>query len=112
MLTEAEKRRLTPQELLEAEREEQQIADRRREDNDDYNLFSAAIGLLDRNPALALDQGLTRAARNHALAMAQAQQLSHQFAGEPALSRRIAAVTGTGPWRGRRPVAECVCSSR
>ena len=50
MLTEAEKRRLTPQELLEAEREEQQIADRRREDNDDYNLFSAAIGLLDRNP--------------------------------------------------------------
>lgn len=44
-------------------------------------------------PALAHDPGLTRAARNHALAMAQAQQLSHQFAGEPALTRRIAAAT-------------------
>jgi uncharacterized protein YkwD len=44
-------------------------------------------------PALAIDQGLTQAARNHALAMAQAQQLSHQLAGEPVLTRRIAAVT-------------------
>lgn len=50
MLTDAEKRRLTPQELLEAEREEQRIADRRQEEEDDYNIFSAAINLLDRNP--------------------------------------------------------------
>jgi uncharacterized protein YkwD len=44
-------------------------------------------------PALTLDRGLTEAARNHALAMAKEQQLSHQFAGEPALTRRISAVT-------------------
>jgi len=44
-------------------------------------------------PPLAPDQGLTRAARNHALAMADAKQLSHQFAGEPALTRRIAIAT-------------------
>jgi uncharacterized protein YkwD len=44
-------------------------------------------------PALTLDRGLTEAARNHAFAMAKAQQLSHQFAGEAALTRRIADVT-------------------
>ena len=44
-------------------------------------------------PALAADPGLTRAARNHALVMAREQQLSHQFAGEPILTRRIAAAT-------------------
>lgn len=50
MLTDAEKRRLTPQELLEAEREEQKIVDRRREEEDEYNTFSAGINLLERDP--------------------------------------------------------------
>lgn len=50
MLTDAEKRKMTPQELLEAERGEKQAADRRQEEEDDYNLFSAAINILDRNP--------------------------------------------------------------
>lgn len=44
-------------------------------------------------PALARDEGLTRAARNHALLMAQQRDLSHQFAGEPALGGRIAAAS-------------------
>jgi len=41
-------------------------------------------------PALTLDSGLARAARAHALAMLDARQLSHQFAGEPALPQRLA----------------------
>ena len=40
---------------------------------------------------LQLDEGLTRAARAHAAEMAERQQLSHQFAGEPALAQRLAA---------------------
>jgi uncharacterized protein YkwD len=45
-------------------------------------------------PKLALDSGLTAAARTHAQAMLEAHQLSHQFAGEPTLVRRLA-VTST-----------------
>jgi uncharacterized protein YkwD len=40
---------------------------------------------------LQMDDGLTQAARAHAAAMAQQQQLSHQFAGEPSLAQRLAA---------------------
>ena len=40
---------------------------------------------------LQMDDGLTQAARAHASAMAAQQQLSHQFAGEPALAQRLAA---------------------
>jgi uncharacterized protein YkwD len=40
---------------------------------------------------LQMDEGLTRAARAHAVEMAEWQQLSHQFAGEPALAQRLAA---------------------
>src|SRR5579864_1646016 len=36
-------------------------------------------------PALALDPGLSQAARAHAEAMFAARQLSHQFDGEPSL---------------------------
>ncbi|MGC1648943.1 MAG: CAP domain-containing protein [Candidatus Sulfotelmatobacter sp.] len=42
---------------------------------------------------LALDTGLSQAARTHALAMLQARQLSHQFDGEPSLAVRLAATT-------------------
>jgi uncharacterized protein YkwD len=44
-------------------------------------------------PPLTLDNGLSQAARTHALAMLQARQLSHQFNGEPALPVRLAATT-------------------
>ena len=44
-------------------------------------------------PPLALDAGLSRAARIHAQAMLQAQRLSHQFDGEPSLPLRLAATT-------------------
>jgi len=44
-------------------------------------------------PPLALDAGLTQAARAHAEAMYQAHQLSHQFDGEPSLVERLAAAT-------------------
>src|SRR5882672_6290190 len=40
--------------------------------------------------ALRMDEGLTRAAREHATAMAERRELSHQFAGEPELSQRLA----------------------
>ncbi|HEY1660711.1 MAG TPA: CAP domain-containing protein [Candidatus Sulfotelmatobacter sp.] len=46
-------------------------------------------------PALALDAGLTHAARAHAEAMFTARQLSHQFAGEASLAERLAAATHT-----------------
>jgi uncharacterized protein YkwD len=42
---------------------------------------------------LALDAGLSKAARIHARAMLSAQQLSHQFDGEPSLESRLAAMT-------------------
>jgi uncharacterized protein YkwD len=42
---------------------------------------------------LALDPGLTQAARTHAQAMLDARQLSHQFEGEPSLPQRLAATT-------------------
>jgi len=41
-------------------------------------------------PPLHLDEGLTLAARAHADVMAQQQQLSHQFDGEPSLPHRLA----------------------
>jgi uncharacterized protein YkwD len=41
-------------------------------------------------PSLTLDPGLTSAARTHAQAMLTAQQLSHQFDGEPSLPQRLA----------------------
>ena len=44
-------------------------------------------------PPLVLDEGLSQAARVHAQAMLEAQQLSHQFDGEPPLVQRLA--TGT-----------------
>lgn len=40
---------------------------------------------------LKMDEGLVKAARVHAAEMAAQQQLSHQFAGEPALVQRISA---------------------
>lgn len=42
---------------------------------------------------LTLDSGLSQAARVHALAMLDARQLSHQFAGEAALPQRLALTT-------------------
>ena len=44
-------------------------------------------------PALILDAGLSRAARIHAQAMLEAEQLSHRFDGEAALPDRLAAMT-------------------
>jgi len=44
-------------------------------------------------PTLALDTGLSTAARIHAQAMLEANQLSHQFNGEPTLVRRLAATS-------------------
>jgi uncharacterized protein YkwD len=44
-------------------------------------------------PPLALDAGLTHAARTHAEAMLTARQLSHQFENEPSLPQRLAAAT-------------------
>jgi uncharacterized protein YkwD len=44
-------------------------------------------------PPLTIDAGLSRAARAHAQEMLAAQQLSHQFAGEPSLPQRLAALT-------------------
>jgi uncharacterized protein YkwD len=46
-------------------------------------------------PALALDAGMSEAARAHAEEMFAARQLSHQFAGEPSLPQRLAAATRT-----------------
>ena len=46
-------------------------------------------------PRLALDAGLSQAARAHAEAMYAARQLSHQFEGEPSLPQRLAAATLT-----------------
>ncbi|HTM38763.1 MAG TPA: CAP domain-containing protein [Terriglobales bacterium] len=40
---------------------------------------------------LRMDDGLVRAARAHAVKMAEQEQLSHQFAGEPSLTDRILA---------------------
>lgn len=42
-------------------------------------------------PALKWDERLQRAAREHAALMAEKQQLSHQFPGEPAMHKRLAA---------------------
>jgi uncharacterized protein YkwD len=44
---------------------------------------------------LQKDEGLTRAAREHAAAMAAQQKLSHQLAGEPSLVHRLAANSKT-----------------
>jgi uncharacterized protein YkwD len=44
-------------------------------------------------PTLVIDSGLTAAARAHAQAMLEANQLSHQFAGEPTLVQRLASTT-------------------
>jgi uncharacterized protein YkwD len=44
-------------------------------------------------PPLTLDNGLSQAARTHALAMLEARQLSHQCNGEPSLPVRLAATT-------------------
>lgn len=46
-------------------------------------------------PPLQKDEGLTRAARAHATAMAAQRKLSHQFSGEPNLEHRLAANTNT-----------------
>ena len=44
-------------------------------------------------PPLALDNGLSQAARIHAEAMFGARQLSHQFLNEPSLPQRLASAT-------------------
>jgi uncharacterized protein YkwD len=44
-------------------------------------------------PTLTLDPGLSKAAREHALTMLEARQLSHQFKGELALPQRLAATS-------------------
>jgi uncharacterized protein YkwD len=44
-------------------------------------------------PPLALDEGLSQAARVHAQAMGEARQLSHQLDGEPSLVQRLATAT-------------------
>lgn len=44
-------------------------------------------------PPLALDPGLSQAARIHAQAMLNARQLSHKFENEPSLPQRLAAAT-------------------
>jgi uncharacterized protein YkwD len=44
-------------------------------------------------PLLALDAGLSQAARVHAQAMLEARQLSHQFDGEATLPQRLAVAT-------------------
>lgn len=44
-------------------------------------------------PPLQFDEGLIQAARVHAQAMAEQQQLSHQFEGEPSLPRRLSAAS-------------------
>ena len=46
-------------------------------------------------PPLQADDGLTKAARAHAAAMAAQQKLSHQLSGEPSLVHRLAANTKT-----------------
>lgn len=46
-------------------------------------------------PRLTIDAGMSRAARTHAEAMLAAHELSHQFAGEPSLTQRLAATTKT-----------------
>ena len=46
-------------------------------------------------PRLALDAGMSRAARTHAEAMFAARQLSHQFDGEASLPQRLAAASRT-----------------
>ena len=46
-------------------------------------------------PPLQKDEGLTKAARAHATAMAAQQKLSHQFSGEHHLEHRLAANTKT-----------------
>jgi uncharacterized protein YkwD len=44
-------------------------------------------------PPLQFDPGMVEAARAHAVEMAQQQQLSHQFEGEPSLARRLSAAS-------------------
>ncbi len=44
-------------------------------------------------PPLQWDEGLTRAAREHAAAMAAQQQLSHQFSSEASVHQRLTAAT-------------------
>ena len=44
-------------------------------------------------PPLRFDEGLIQAARAHAEEMAEQQQLSHQFEGEPSLPRRLSAAS-------------------
>jgi uncharacterized protein YkwD len=46
-------------------------------------------------PGLALDAGMSKAARTHAEAMFAARQLSHQFDDEPSLPQRLAAASRT-----------------
>ena len=46
-------------------------------------------------PRLALDAGISKAARTHAEAMFAARQLSHQFDDEPSLPQRLAAASRT-----------------
>jgi uncharacterized protein YkwD len=56
-------------------------------------------------PRLVLDAGLTAAARAHAQAMLDAHELTHQFAGEPALLLRLAAASTLQPDQAAENVA-------
>jgi uncharacterized protein YkwD len=54
---------------------------------------------------LLTDHGLTEAAREHAVAIAERQQLSHQLPGEPPLAQRLATSTNLHLERGGENVA-------
>jgi uncharacterized protein YkwD len=62
-------------------------------ERDLFNLTNQARTQAGMAP-LQMDEGLTQAARAHATEMAAQHQLSHQFAGEPALAQRLAANCG------------------
>src|SRR5438128_5789684 len=51
---------------------------------------------------LRADEGLTEAARQHAAAIAERQQLSHQLPGERPLAQRLTASTHLHPYRRSR----------
>lgn len=55
--------------------------------------FANRVRAKDELQPLKMDPDLTKAARNHATAMALHQQLSHQFSGEPELGPRLAAAS-------------------
>jgi uncharacterized protein YkwD len=63
-------------------------------------------------PSLRLDEGLSEAARRHALLMIENSRLEHQFAGEPPLLQRIAQVSALRMDRAGENVAEHTSADR